>query len=223
MHRFFEEELKVLRSHLIEMGQKSVEQVELALRALLEGDSGLATQVRAQDDDLDRLEMEIDAEAISYISLRAPVARELRLVVVGMNVGRDLERVGDEATNIAKRAVRLSGQVPPAGAQEDLKRMGGMVVEMLQDALDAFLHGNADKALELGRRDKEVDRLDKQISKDLARRMKEEPGFIPIAFELLFVSRSLERIADHATNIAEEVIFLLRGRDVRHKKIQSAE
>lgn len=200
------------------MGQKAIEQVGLAMKALMEGDLELAARVRAQDDALDVLEMEIDAEATGYISLRAPVARELRLVVVGMNAGRDLERVGDEANSIAKRVKRISRPLPPGATRDEIGRMAGMVVVMLQDSMDAFLQGDDEKALDLSRRDEEVDRLEKKISKEITRTMMEDPAFIPIGLELLFVARSLERIADHATNIAEEVVYLLRGKDIRHKR-----
>lgn len=216
MKRFFEKELQVLRSHLMQIGQKAIEQVQLSFQSLVQGDVELAARVRARDDELDDLEMRIDAEAIAYMSLRAPVAGELRLVVVGMKAGHDLERVGDEATNIAKRVKKLATPLPAGEIHDDLSRMAAMVLAMLRDALDSLLEADAERALAICSRDKEVDRLNKRICKTLTLRMTEQPEFLPVALELLFVSRSLERIGDHATNLAEEVIFLLRGKDIRH-------
>ncbi len=217
MKRFFDEELDQLRSHLVSMGNLAISQVRKAVRALMDKDPGLAGEVRAGDNDLDRLEMEVDAEAISFMSLRAPVARDLRLVVVGMKAGHDLERVGDEANNIAKRVKRVCTQ-PPVKPFPDLPRMAGLVEELLRDALDSFFEGDEAKALGVCERDKEVDRLNKEIYRGLASAIAAQPDILPAALELMFVSKSLERIGDHATNIAEEVIYLLRGKDIRHAK-----
>lgn len=218
MKRFFDEDLDHLKSDLILMGQKAIDQVRLALRALVEQDSDLARQVRRKDDELDELEMRIDAEAISYISLRAPVATELRLLIVGMKAGHDLERVGDEANGIAKRAIKLAAE-PPVKPDSDIPRMADIAVEMLQGAIDSFLSGDEEKALGVCHRDKEVDRINKQVYRKLSAIMAENPSTISSAIELMFVSKSIERIADHAANIAEEVIFLLRGKDVRHSDL----
>ncbi len=158
MKRFFDTELETFRSHLMLMGETSIRQVRDALRALVEGDVALADRVIAADDELDNLEMSIDDEAIRYMNLRAPVATELRLVIVGMKASHDLERVGDECTTIAKRAVRLAAE-PPLKPYVDIPRMVGIAVEMLRDALDCFLHGDTDKALAVVRRDAEVDAI----------------------------------------------------------------
>ena len=146
MKRFFDNELETFRSHLMLMGESSIRQVRLALKALVDGDAALADQVIAADDEIDRLEMQIDNEAIAYMNLRAPVATELRLVIVGMKASHDLERVGDEATSIAKRAVRLAAE-PPLKPYVDIPRMANIALEMLRDALVCFLHGVTDKAL----------------------------------------------------------------------------
>lgn len=219
MKRFFDQELRVLQAHITEMGEKAIEQVKLSIRALMEGDIELAARVKAQDDRLDALEMEIDSEAIRYISLRFPVARELRLVVVGMKAGGDLERVGDEAANIAKQVENI-GSAPHAGPiRDDLAKMAALVIEMLRDALDSLLEGDEEKALSICKRDEEIDHLNKRMHEGLLFRMTTEPENVSTALELIFVSRALERIADHATNLAEEVIFLLRARDIRHRGI----
>lgn len=215
MKRFFDSELETLRSHLIQMGEKAVEQVRLAVRAVVENEPDLARQVRAGDDVLDRLEVLIDEEGVRYMSLRNPIATDLRLVVVGMKAGHDLERVGDEANNIAKRAIRLAGE-PPVKPFVDLPRMSEIALTMLRDALDCFLHHDNDKALAVIRRDKEVDDLNKQIYRELSSYMVEKPDTISRALELMFISKSIERIADHATNIAEEMVYLAKGEDIRH-------
>jgi phosphate transport system protein len=217
MKRFFDSELDTFRTHLIQMGEKSIEQVRLAIRALVEADPELARQVRAGDDALDRLEVLIDDEGVHYMSLRNPVATDLRLVVVGMKAGHDLERVGDEAHSIAKRAIRLASE-PPLKAYIDLPRMAEIAQEMLRDALDCFLQHDNDKALAVIRRDQEVDDLNKQVYRELAGFMVENPATISRALELMFIAKSIERIADHATNIAEEMVYLAKGEDIRHNE-----
>jgi phosphate transport system protein len=215
MKRFFDIELETFRSDLVLMGETAVRQVSDAMRALVEADVGLADRVIAADDELDNLEIKIDNEAIRYMNLRAPIATELRLVIVGMKASHDLERVGDEATGIAKRAVRLAAE-PPLKPYVDLPRMANMAEEMLRDALDCFLNGDTDKAVAVIRRDAEVDAINKQLYRELTSFMIEQPGTISRAIELMFISKSIERIADHATNIAEEMIYLAKGKDVRH-------
>ncbi len=215
MKRFFDSELDAFRSHLIQMGEKSIEQVRSAVRALVEADTELARKVRAGDDELDHLEVLIDDEGVRYMSLRNPIATDLRLVVVGMKAGSDLERVGDEANNIAKRAIRLAAE-PPLKEYVDIPRMAEIAQQMLRDALDCFLQHDNEKALAVIRRDEEVDALNKQIYRELAGFMVENPATISRALELMFIAKSIERIADHATNIAEEMVYLAKGEDIRH-------
>jgi len=217
MKRFFDAELESFRSHLIMMGEKSMEQVRRALQALVERDISLADQVIAADDEIDKLEIGIDDDAIRYMNLRAPIATELRLVIVGMKASHDLERVGDEATNIARRAVRLSAE-PPLKPYVDIPRMAEIAIEMLRDSLDCFLNGDANKALAVVQRDNEVDAINKQLYRELSSYMIESPETISRALELMFISKSIERIADHATNIAEEMIFLVQAKDIRHSE-----
>ncbi|MCF7689207.1 MAG: phosphate signaling complex protein PhoU [Cephaloticoccus sp.] len=215
MKRFFDAELETFRSHLIKMGETSIQQLNDSIKALVEADIGLADRVIARDDELDQLEIKIDEEAMRYMNLRAPIATELRLVIVGMKASHDLERVGDEATGIAKRAVRLAAE-PPLKPYLDIPRMAGMAGTMLRDALDCFLNGDAVIAADVIRRDAEVDAINKQLYRELSSFMLEQPDTISRAIELMFISKSIERIADHATNIAEEMIYLAKGKDVRH-------
>lgn len=215
MKRFFDAELETLRSNLVLMGEIAVRQVRQSIEALVNADANLADAVAAADDELDQLEMKIDEEAIRYMSLRSPVATELRLIIVGMKASHDLERVGDEATNIVRRVVRLSSE-PPLKPYVDLPRMANMAVEMLRDALECFLQVDAEKALRVCQRDKEVDEINRQLYQELTDYMIRDPGTTNRALELMFISKSVERIADHASNIAEEMIYLAKGEDVRH-------
>jgi phosphate transport system protein len=215
MKRFFDSELETFRSHLILMGETAIKQVRSAITALVESDASLANQVIAADDELDELEIKIDDEAVRYMNLRAPVASELRLVIVGMKASHDLERVGDEATSIAKRAIKLCAE-PPLKPYIDIPRMATMALEMLRDALDCFLQVDEARAVAVCKRDAEVDNLNRQLYRELTSFMIEKPETISRAIELMFIAKSIERIADHATNIAEEMIYLNGGKDVRH-------
>ena len=215
MKRFFDYELETFRSHLVLMGEIAVRQVRQAVDALIEGNISQADQVTAADDELDQLEMKIDEEAIRYMSLRSPVATELRLVIVGMKTSHDLERVGDEATNIARRVARLAAE-PLIKPYVDIPRMARIAIEMLRDALDCFLQEDEAKALAVCRRDADVDAINRQLYRELTSFMIEDPSTTSRALELMFISKSIERIADHASNIAEEMIYLAKGRDVRH-------
>ncbi len=215
MKRFFDSELETFRSDLLRMGEVAVRQVRDAMQALVTGDVKLAERVIAADDELDDLEKRMDTEAIRYMNLRSPIATELRLVIVGMKASHDLERVGDEATNIAKRAIRLAAE-PPLKPYVDLPRMATMAIEMLREALECFLHADNAKAVAVVKRDKEVDAINKQLYRELSSYMIEQPGTISRALELMFISKGLERIADHATNIAEEMVFLSDAQDIRH-------
>jgi len=215
MKRFFDAELETFRSDLLRMGEVAVRQVRDALQALVTGDVKLAERVIAADDELDELEKRIDTEAIRYMNLRSPIATELRLVIVGMKASHDLERVGDEATSIAKRAVKLAAE-PPLKPYVDIPRMAETAIEMLGAALDCFIHADKEKAIAVVKRDKEVDAINKQLYRELSSYMIEKPGTITRALELMFISKSLERIADHATNIAEEMVFLSDALDIRH-------
>lgn len=215
MKRFYDSELETFRSHLLLMGEKSIEQVRQALKALVEGNIALADQVIAADDEIDRLEISIDDEAIRYMNMRAPIATDLRLVIVGMKASHDLERVGNEATSIAKRAVKLAAE-PPLKPYVDIPRMANIALEMLRAALDCFVNADTDKAMAVVRRDAEVDSINKQLYRELTSYMIERPQSISRALELMFISKSIERIADHATNIAEEMVFLAHAKDIRH-------
>jgi phosphate transport system protein len=212
MKRYFHTELEDLRSQLVLLGEKAIESVRMATRGLLEQDLYFSEKVLEMDDAIDDLEVEIDREAIRYISLRAPVASDLRLLTVSIKASHDLERVGDEATNIAKRTRRIQAEGPNPETL-DIEAMTTIALEMLRDALDSFVEEDPEKAIAICRRDKQVDALDKSNFAGFTEQMKDAPENVSPLLEMAFISRSLERVADHATNIAEEVVFLLSGQE----------
>lgn len=222
MKRFFDAELENFRANLMKMGETSIDHVRLAMRALTESDLALADKVIAADDEIDQLEVKIDEEAVRYMTLRGPVASELRLVIVGMKASHDLERVGDEATSIARRARKLAIE-PRLELYADLPRMANIALEMLRTSLDCFVQEDQEKAISVIRRDAEVDNLNRLLYRRLTSYMIEKPETIARAIELMFISKSVERIADHAVNMAEEMVYLAGGRDIRHSGLAKAD
>jgi phosphate transport system protein len=217
MQRHFDEELGRLKERLLSMASHADRSVTNAVNAVMERDDNLAAQVKTEDTVLDAFEKEIDEMAIGLLALQAPLASDLRLITITMKISHDLERVGDEATTIARRAIELN-QEPPLKIQVDIRKMAGMGLTMLHQAIDAFVNREPAKAREIVPRDKEVDALNKQIYRKLAAFAMEDPQTMSSCWNLMVVSKSLERIADHATNIAEEVVYLYEGRDIRHNK-----
>jgi len=215
MKRFFDTELETLRSDLFRMGEKVIANLRSALRAYAERDADLARLVIGADDEIDDLEVQIDDEAIRYLSLRTPVATELRVVLTGMKASHELERAADEVTKIARRIRNLAGN-PPLQVSVDVVRMGEIAAEMLRDALDCFVHGTEERALAVCHRDTEVDGLNRTLCEELTEMMSNSPDLVPSALDLVFISKAIERIADHATNVAEETIYLINAKDVRH-------
>jgi phosphate transport system protein len=210
----FDMDLGELKQKLLTMASHAETAVNEALRALIERDYDLALRVKEDDNVIDQLEVEIDDMAIHLLA-KAPLASDLRLVTVAMKISQNLERVGDEASKIAKRARDLS-QEPPVKVVVDLPGMAKLALDMLKAALDSFVNRDPATARALIPRDKEVDALNKQITNHLAQYMMENPDTIKRCLNLITVSRSLERIADHATNVAEEVVYLYEAQDIRH-------
>lgn len=215
MKRFFDAELENLLSELLLMGDKAIAQIQLAMKALDEGDNSLADQVIQQDDEIDQLELKIDDNAIGYMSLRAPVASQLRVVIVAMKASHDLERIGDEVTAISRRIRKLVSE-PPLQISIGIQDMAQIAMEMLREALDCLLQGSEERAIMVVKRDAEVDQLNRSVHESLSAYMAQHPETISRAIGLMFISKSLERIADHATNIAEETVFLSQAKDIRH-------
>src|SRR5215469_9410194 len=206
--------LDMLKQKLLTMASHAETAVNEALQALQTRDTDLALRVKEKDRVIDHLEVEIDDLVIQLLT-RAPLAGNLRLVTIAMKISQDLERIGDEATKIARRARDLS-QEPPVKIVLDLPRMAGLALEMLKDALDAFVNRDPTAARAIIPRDKEVDALNKQVHNLLSQHMVENPDTIARCLHLMVVSKSLERIADHATNVAEDVVYLCEAQDIRH-------
>lgn len=221
MKLFFHSELDTLKSHLVLMGEKAGAALEKSITALIEHDAELAKVVTKEDDDIDALEIEIDREATRYLTLRSPVAMDLRLITVSLKASHDLERIGDEARTIAKRVINLMTKCGGTGNDfEKIPEMAERVQTILQDALHCLFYQEVDKAYAVIEQDEAVDRLNKDHFRAFVKKVEQNPEFTERFFDLILISKSLERIADHATNLAEEVIFLLTAKEIRHRDIQ---
>lgn len=214
MSLHLEAELKALKEKLLLMASRAEDSVSKAVKALQQRDDDIARRVKEDDRILDRFEIEIDDLAIHLLA-KAPLASDLRLITVAMKASHDLERVGDEATTISRQALELNKEAPLT-ERPDIVRMSQICLEMLRSALDAFVHRASDKARAVIPRDKEVDALNKDLNQQLVHVMVQKPETISRCLRWMRVLKSLERIADHATNIAEEVVYLYEGRDIRH-------
>lgn len=210
----FTEEMSKLKDALLAMASHAESAMTRAMRALVERDDALAQQVIDDDTILDQFEIEVDDIAIHLLA-KAPLATELRLITIAMKISQNLERVGDEAVAIASRARDLNRE-PPLKPYVDLPRMAMMALEMLRDSITAFIERQPERARAVIPRDQEVDELNRQLYRELSSFMVERPANITSCLSLMAISKRLERIADHATNIAEEVVFLYEARDIRH-------
>jgi phosphate transport system protein len=215
MTRHFEQEMAALKQKLLTMASHAESALANAVKALVDRNDDLARKVIADDSILDQFEIEIDEMSIGLLALQGPLASDLRLITIAMKISHDLERVGDEATTIARRTLELS-QEPQLKPYVDIPRMRDLAMAMLNDALDSFVNHSPDKAREVVPRDKEVDAINRQLHRELVSYMIEKPNTITRCLNLMVISKSIERIADHATNIAEEVVYLYEGRDIRH-------
>lgn len=210
----YSEELTKLKESLLAMASHAESAVARAIRALVERKEDTALQVEEDDNILDQFEIEIDDIAVHLLT-KAPLATDLRLITVAMKISQNLERVGDEAVTIARRARELNAE-PQLKPYIDIPRMATMGIEMLRDALTAFVNRDTERARGVIPRDAEVDDLNRQLHRELASFMVERPTTITRCLKLMTISKSLERIADHATNIAEEVVYLYEAKDIRH-------
>jgi len=212
---FIDDELNKFKEKLLTMGSYAESAVSQAVQALSDRNEKLALQVQDNDDIMDSFEIEIDDMAIQLLS-KAPLASDLRLITVAMKISQNLERIGDEATTVSRRAIELN-QEPQLKAYIDIPRMAKIALQMLKDSLDAFVHKDPEKARSVIPRDKDVDALNRQLYRELSSFMVENPATITRCLNLMTVSKSLERVADHATNIAQEVVYLCEARDIRHE------
>jgi phosphate transport system protein len=211
----FEEELQALKNRLLNMGALVEERVHDATHALIDRRLDTAERIIASDQDVNDLQIEIDDRCLRLLALQQPMASDLRLITAAMKINADLERIGDQAVNIAEQVVRILAH-PPLKPIIDLPRMAEIAERMTRESLDAFVRKDAKLARNILARDDEVDQLKDQVFRVLLTYMMADPGTIERALGLILISRHLERIADHATNIAEDVIFVVEAKDVRH-------
>lgn len=217
LRRFFHAELDHFRSQLSLMSERAIESVQLAAKALLDRDDAACARVLAGDDAIDDLEIQIDNEGLRYVNLRSPVARELRLVLVGMKLGHDLERVGDEACTMAKRTRSILSSSTPDLPLLRIPEMAEEVLRLMRESIGCFLVADVEKARTIPLLDRHVDALHRENYRGLVQAMEQQPRtHLEPCLDLLFISKSLERVADHAANLAEETVFLYSGEDIRH-------
>ena len=217
----FETDLQALKNRLLNMGALVEERVHGAVQALMERNLEAAEAIARADEEVNALQIEIDDRCLKLLALQQPMASDLRLITSAMKINADLERIGDQAVNIAENAIRMLAH-PPLKPLIDLPRMAEMAERMTRDSLDSFVRRDSTLAREVLGRDDEVDGLKDTIFRVLLTYMMADPGTIERALALILISRNLERIADHATNIAEDVIFLVEARDVRHRHEEPA-
>jgi phosphate transport system protein len=213
----YEEELKNLREEILYMGGLVEDQIQKAVKSLVERDSPLAEIIIERDHEVNRLDVDIDDLCIKLLALHQPAGRDLRFITTGLKITTDLERIGDMAVNICERALELNqeAQLKP---YIDIPRMAQISQRMIRESLDAFVRDDTDLALKVCKDDTEVDELNAQIFRETISFMIEDPQTISRATKIGSVSKYLERIADHATNIAEMVIFMVKGKSIRHLK-----
>jgi len=211
----FEFELQALKNRLLSMGALVEDRVHQAIVALMERRPEMAEKIIAGDDEVNELQIEIDDRCLKLIALQQPMASDLRLITAAMKINADLERIGDQAVNIAESALKIL-EHPPLKPLIDIPRMAELAEKMTRDSLESFVHKDVSLARSVLERDDEVDALKDHVFRVLLTYMMADPGTIERALGLILVSRHLERIADHATNIAEDVIFVVEAKDVRH-------
>jgi phosphate transport system protein len=216
MERHFEAELHALRNRLLAMGSLAETMIHKGIKALVERDEGLVQAVLAHEEEMDLLCIEIDDRCFTQLALQQPMASDLRFLVAAIKINSDLERIGDQAVSIALRARSLiaQAQLKPL---IDIPRMATIVQEMVRNSLDAFVRQDPELARHVIDGDDEVDNLRDQVFRELLTYMMGDTATIPRALDLILISRNLERIADHSTNIAEDVIYIVRGEDVRER------
>ena len=211
----FDTELNEIREKLLEMGGKVEVMIANAMQSLVERDTELAEKTIAFDHEINRLEMVIDEKCLEVLARRQPAARDLRFITLALKIVTDLERIGDQCANIAKRARELN-QDPSLKPYIDMPRMAQAASDMVKEALDAFVRGDDTLAIKVCQDDQFVDDLNEQIQRELLTFMMGDPSTISRAMKINHISKCLERIADHATNVAEMVIFMVKGKDIRH-------
>ena len=217
--RHFQDDLDTLKQRLLAMGGLAEEHVREAVRGITDRDPAALDAVLASDEPINDLHIEIDDRCFKLLALHQPMAADLRVIVAAVKINSDLERVGDLAVNIAEAGKRYL-QHPPVKPLIDIPRMGDIAQSMLRESLDAFVRSDIALAEAVLAEDDLVDALKSQIFRELLTYMLQDPATIEPALDLILISRHLERIGDHATNVAEDVIFILSARDVRHQGVE---
>lgn len=215
MERHFEREIDSLKEKLLLMGGCAEQLVRKSIASLVRRDTALAREAFDDDRQIDRLEIDVEERCIRLFALQQPLATDLRFIMAALKISNDLERVGDHGVNIAQSTLRLVEQ-PQLKPLVDIPRMADLATAMLNDALDAFVRRDSESARRLCRKDDEVDQLNRQVFRELISYMIESPSTISRAMEVILVARNLERVADLATNIAEEVVFIHEARIIKH-------
>ncbi|MHB8093604.1 MAG: phosphate signaling complex protein PhoU [Candidatus Aminicenantales bacterium] len=215
MERPFDEELKLLREKILEMASYAEESISLAIKCLKERREEYAADVMQREEKINGLEIEIDDLCMKTLALRQPMATDLRFITSAMKISSDLERIGDQAVNIIENSVELL-KYPLLKPLIDIPRMSDLAQNMVRDAINAFVVGDAQLARSVCQRDDEVDQLNDQIFRELLTYMIQDGATITRAVGLILVGRHLERIADHATNIGEDVIYMVKGQSIKH-------
>jgi len=221
--RKYDEALEEVRTSVLEMGGLVEEQITNALAALAEFDSEIGERVVRDDYKINRLEVQIDEECTRIIALRQPAASDLRLVIAIIKTITDLERMGDEAQKIGRTAVRLGGNAPRRMRYAGVRHLGRHVQQMVHQALDAFARLDVEAAVDIAREDKTVDLEYAACMRELVTYMMEDPRRISEVLDMIWCARALERIADHAKNIGEYIVFLVKGKDIRHTSLEHKE
>jgi len=217
----FNSELEDIKNRLLEMGGKVEQQLSAAVDALIDGDTGTAEAIINRDHEVNQMEMAIDDECATILARRQPAASDLRLVVTVIKVNTDIERIGDEAAKIARQAIKLAEEGMSPSNYVEVRHIGAHVASMLRNALDAFARLDVDMAVEVVKDDSNVDKEYGSAMRSLVTFMMEDPRDIGAILNEMWALRSLERIGDHASNIAEHVVYLVRGQDVRHQSLES--
>ncbi|MBI4534662.1 MAG: phosphate signaling complex protein PhoU [Ignavibacteriae bacterium] len=215
MQRHFVQELEMLKTNLVKMASFAEQAIADSIAALLERRKDIAEQVIARDKRINSLEIQIDDAVVDLLALQQPVATDLRFILAALKINNDLERIGDHAVNIAESALQCA-KLPSGTPLTNIPEMAEITKKMLRDAIDGFIHSNAGLGRAVLKGDDTIDDLNKKIVNDLVAVIRNEPNSIDEALDLIRVSRNLERVADLATNIAEEVIFMAEARVVKH-------